>query len=229
MIAICVPSRGLVFTKTMQGVIEGMQALNKLGIATSFHCSTDLPIPASHNFCVSQGMQTPATKFLFIEEDNYLFPDTFVALATSDAFDVQTVQYNDKNGSPHGIIHYNEAGEVLWGGLGSTIVHRRVFEKLGDPYFRIDHIYHNKKKRNVNGKLITEYEETEARQRWDGTKFEEVRDEYKYGGLDIDFYTRARREGFTVGVLQNHKGHHFQLLKLGEPHTNNGLHEIRQV
>lgn len=229
MIAICAPSRGLMFSKTVQGIIEGMQALNKLGIATSFHVSHDLPIPDSHNFCVGQALQTPAQKLLFIEEDNYLFPDTFVALATSDATDVVAVQYNDKNGSPHGIVHYNEVGEVLWGGLGSTVVKREVFEKLGEPYFRTDHLYHNKKKHLKDGKLVTEYEETEARQEWNGEKMVEIRDEYKYGGLDIDFYTRARKNGFSISVLEGHKGHHFQLIQLGEPHTNQGLHVIRQV
>jgi hypothetical protein len=213
----------------MQGVIEGMQALNKLGIATSFFSTYDLPIPLSHSTCTELALANPnVQRLLFIEEDNYVFPDTFVALATAP-YDVCTVQYNDKNGSPHGIVHYNEAGEVLWGGLGSTSVKREVFESIGAPYFRTDHMYRNTKKHMKDGKLITEYEEMEPKSEWNGDKFEEVRDEYKYGGLDIDFYTRARKNGFSVKVLDGHKGHHFELKQLGEPHTNQGLHVIRQV
>lgn len=232
MIAICLPSRGLVFSKTMQSVIDGMQELNKIGIATTYCASHDLPIPDSHNFVVSQALQNTAVKKIFImEEDNYLFPEAFVALATSD-FDIATVQYNDKNGSPHGIIHYNEAGEVLWAGLGSTVVKREVFEKIGFPYFDINTRYRNTKKRqSEDGKLITDYEAIEEREVWNDkeNKFEKVKEPYKYGGLDIDLYTKARQLGFKIGIINNHKGHHFELVKLGEKHTNNGFHIIRQV
>src|SRR3990167_3513561 len=90
MIGICLPSRGLVFSRTMQSVIDGMQALNKLGIATLFHSSHDLPIPDSHNYVVEQALQNTAVRKIFLmEEDNFLFPDAFVELATSD-YDVVT-------------------------------------------------------------------------------------------------------------------------------------------
>lgn len=231
MIAVVLPSRGLVFSRTVQCVIQGMQELNKIGLATSFHISHDLPIPDSHNFVVSEALQNKAVqRIIIMEEDNFLFPDAFVALATS-SYDVALVQYNDKNGSPHGIIHYNEAGEVLWGGLGSTSVQRTVFDKIGAPYFRTDHLYKNVKKHLKDGKLITEYEEVEPKQVYNEEthKFDEKRDTYKYGGLDIDAFTRWRKAGFTIGVLEGHKGHHFELVKLGQRHENNGAHEIRQV
>lgn len=229
MIAICLPSRGLVFSKTMESVVNGIKTLTANGYETSLFMSHDLPIPQSHNHCVELALQWGAhKKLIFIEEDHYLFPDAWLELAKSD-FDVTTMQYNDKNGSPHGIIHYNEAGEVLWGGLGSTAIKREVFEKLGHPYFRIDHMYKNTKKHLKDGKMITEYEEMDPKQEWDGTEFKEKRDEYKYGGLDIDFYTRARNAKFTIGVIENHKSHHFKLVQLGDPHTNNGTHVIEQV
>lgn len=231
MIGICLPSRGLVFSKTMESVIKGMRELSKLGIATDIFMSHDLPIPLSHNFCVEQALQNPAIKkILFIEEDNFMFNDAFIALATSD-YDIATLNYNDKNGFPKGIVHYNEAGEVLWCGLGATIIKREVFEKLGSPYFRIDTRYKVVKKHMQDGKIITEHEEIEPRTVYNETtgKVEEVKDPWKYGGLDVDFYTRVRRIGYRITVLPNYKAHHFQLIKLGEQYTNNGIHEIRQV
>ena len=231
MIAICVPSRGLIYSRCMQSVIEGMQALNRIGIETSYHTSHDLPIPDAHNFCVEQAMQNPAVeKFFMIEDDHYLHPDAFVALATADT-DVTTLQYNDKNGSPFGILHYNEAGELLWGGLGSTVIKRKVFEGLGIPYFRTDTRYKIVKKYLKDNKMITEYEQLPNRQEWDTehNKFVEVKDHWKYGGLDVDFYTRLRKNGYSIAVLPQYKSHHFQLVKLGEPYTNNGVHEIKQV
>ncbi len=60
-------------------------------------------------------------------------------------------------------------------------------------------------------------------------EFELKRDEYKYGGLDVDFYTRARQKGFKIVCLPNYRAHQFELVQLGEKYTNNGIHTIKQV
>lgn len=217
MVAICTPSRGLIYSRTVQSIVEGMQALNKLGVATKYFYSHDLPIPDGHNFCVEQAFQDPAVdKIFFVEEDMYIDPQAFVALATSE-HDFVTLQYNDKNGSPHGIIHYNEAGEVLWSGLGATCIKREVFEKVGQPYFRTNIRYGIKKKRSSEGFVISEFYQLEQES------------EYQYGGLDIDLCTRVRTLGIKLMVLPEYKAHHFQLVQLGEPYTNNGCHVIKQV
>lgn len=234
MIAICTPSRGLVYSKTVESIFKGMQELNKHGLATRYYTSHDLTIPHGHNFCVEQGLQDDCTTFIFIEEDMFVFPEGFLALSSTTE-PLVTMQYNDKNGSPHGIIHYNESGDVIWGGLGATAIKREVFETLGSPYFRTDTLYKNIRtsKKDVDGKEIhiTEYEPQERHTRYnrETNKVEEIIEEYKYGGLDIDFYTRARKAGYKIHLLKDHKAHHFDLVQLGEKHTNNGLHIIRQV
>lgn len=230
MIAICVPSRGLIYSKTVESIIKGMQHLNSIGLPTRYYTTHDLPIPDSHSYCVEQALQDGCKTLIFVEEDMYLFPEAYEALISSGEA-VATLQYNDKNGSPHGIIHYNEANEIIWAGLGATLIKAEVFEKIGKPYFRIDHMYRNVKKRVENGKAVTEYVEIEPRQVFNKEthKFEEKRDTYKYGGQDIDFYTRARKAGYKVYLVEGHKAHHFDLIALGDPHINNGLHQIRQV
>jgi len=231
LVAICTPSRGLIFSKTVQSIVEGMQALNKIGIATKYFSSHDLPIPDSHNFTVEQAFQDSAVdKIFFVEEDMYIFPEAFVALATSEA-DITTLQYNDKNGSPNGIIHYNEAGEAIWAGLGATVIKRTVLEALGIPYFRTNQICVIKKKTREGDRIITEYEPKEVREEINQTtgKLEKVEEKYIYGGLDIDFYTRARKAGYKITVLPDHKAHHFDLVQLGEKQINNGCHVIKQV
>jgi len=231
MIAICTPSRGLIFSKTVESIMNGMSHLNANGLATKFYTSHDMSIPHGHNYTIAQGMQDGAQRFIIVEEDNYIFPDGFLALATTES-PIITMQYNDKNGSPHGIIHYNEAGEIIWGGLGATAVKREVWEKLGEPYFRIDTLYRNTKKKLEDGKLITEYEEVPTTKKFNRETLKWEKKEgvgYKYGGLDIDFYTRARKAGFKIDLVKKHKAHHFELVKLGEKHTNQGCHVIREV
>lgn len=232
MIAVCLTSRGLIYAITVKSVIEGMQELNKIGIGTIFVSTKDLPIPDSQNYCVETALQNKAVdRLLFIEEDMYVDPEAFVALGTSDA-PITALQYNDKNGSPHGIIHYNEAGEILWCGLGATMIKREVFEKLGTPYFTTENRYKIVKQRTDHGgRLVTEYELIEPHVKWneEERKFLPVKDPYGYGGQDVDFMTRARHAGYTISCLPGFKAHHFKLLSLGEDHTNNGCHTIIQV
>jgi hypothetical protein len=119
----------------------------------------------------------------------------------------------------------------LWAGLGATSIKSEVFKTIGTPYFRTDVIYRVTKKHLEGNKLITKYEELPNKQVWneDANKFEDVPIQARYGMHDVDFYTRARKAGFKDGVLEGHKAHHFDLVKLGEPHTNHGCHIIRQV
>jgi len=217
MIAVCLPSRGMVFSKTMQSVVEGIQALNKLGVATDFFISHDLPIPDGHNFCVEQALQRyPALdKIFFIEEDMYIYPEAFVQLATCE-HDMATLQYNDKNGRPHGIIEFDNNGEVVWCGLGATTIKREIFEKIDKPYFEIKRRWKNLREFR-GGKLVKWYEPL---------AHESI---YQYGGLDVDFSMRVRKLGYRIVVLPEHRAHHFQLIQMGEQHVNNGVHEIRQV
>ena len=230
MVAVCTPSRGLIFSRCVQGIIEGMQALNGVGVATIYCYTHDLPIPDCHNACVEKALSNPAVdRIFFIEEDMYIDPQTFIALATSNE-DIVTVNYNDRNGSVNGIIHYNEAREILWSGLGATVIKRGVFEALGAPFFRTDQRYKNFKRQTEQG-LVTDYEPIEPHTQFneETKQVEEVKEPYKYGGLDVDFFTRARREGYKIALLPNYRAHQFELQSLGESYNNNGLHNIRQV
>jgi hypothetical protein len=231
MIAVVVATRGLIYTRTMQCIFDGMAELSKLGVASKLITTHDLPIPDAQNYLTETALQDHAVqKLFFIEEDNFVFPDTFVAIATNDN-PIVTVTYNDKNGSPHGIVHYDGSGQVLWAGLGATLIRREVFEKLGKPYFTIDDRYQVFKTRQKDGAFITSYKKIDNRTIWneETKQVEEVKDPYAYGGQDINFYIKAREAGFNVTILREHKAHHFDLVSLGEKHTNNGCHQIRQV
>lgn len=219
MIYIALPSRGLIFSRTVQCVIEGMQALNAIGIATKYVYTHDLPIPDSHNACIDKALQDPACQKIFIvEEDMYIDPQAFVALATSE-HNIAVLQYNDRNGSPHGILHYNEEHEIIWTGLGAAVIKREVFEAIGSPYFKTHPRYGIKKKMGPNGIYISEFYELEGSE------------PYAYGGLDINFYTRAREKGYKIVCLPEYKAHQFELVQLSDQinRSNNGCHIIKQV
>lgn len=213
------PSRGLIYSKTVESVTRGREALAAAGIGSQVVYSHDLPIPDSFNYVVEQNFQNPAVnKILFIEEDMVVEESAFVSLCTADN-DVTALQYNDKNGSPHGIIHYNEQGNILWCGFGATLIQKYVFDKLDKPWFRDDVRYKViKKQTGPDGKkIVTQYEPMEARSEWG------------YGGHDVDFYTRVNKAGFSIKSLPDIRAHHLMVVEMGKDHMNKGVHVIRTV
>lgn len=208
MITICTPSRGLIHSRTVESLINGGVALIKAGHNISYSMTHNLSIPNSHNACVLDALSVKSELVIFIEEDMGVDPETYVALVESDA-DITTVQYNDKNGDDQ-IVHYNtDQTEILWCGLGATAIKTAVFEKVGVPYFSTERRY-----KIVRGEL---------------EKIENPGSPWSYGGLDVDFFTRARKLGFKIKVLEGHKAKHYRVDKLGEEHTNNGVHDITEV
>lgn len=231
LLGICIPSRGLIYSKVIEAVLVGIEALEQRGIKSKVFITNDLPIPDAHNSCLERALEAGCERIIFIEEDNYVGLEEFIQLATYDA-DIATLQYNDKNGSPHGIIHYNEASEILWCGLGATSIRRSVFEKLERPYFRTTTRYKIIKKRlTEDRRLITEYEKIDPHKIWDPEKLKMVDKEepYIYGGLDVDFFTRARHAGFKIEKIPDMKSIHLKVSQMGEPYTNQGVHQITSV
>lgn len=108
---------------------------------------------------------------------------------------------------------YREDGEVLFCGLGTTLIRRKVFEKLGKPWFDLSRWYG----RVPDGK--------------GGTRLGLINKPYppNVGGIDVAFHLRVRDEaGFTIHAVPNMIGGHIRIKKAGatsgsgindQPHT----------
>lgn len=212
--AVITPSRGLIHSRTVESIFNGIQSLPEY--EWSFFTTHDKPIPDAQNDCMKRAVAWGARVIVSIEEDNVLDTQAFKALVQND-YPIAILQYSDRNGSPHGIIHKNEAGEIMWSGIGALKVKMEVFEAIGHPYFRTDVRYAIKKKPLGENTVITRFEEIDHKS------------PQQYGGLDVDFYTRARNKGYTVTQVMGHIAHHMKLVKLGDNFTNNGYHDIQVV
>lgn len=212
--AIITPSRGLIHSRTVQSIFDGIRSVREH--EWCFFTTHDKPIPDAQNDCLERAFTWGAEVILSIEEDNVIDIPAFQALVRND-YPIAILQYNDRNGSPHGIIHKDGANNILWSGIGALKVKKEVFEAIGKPYFRTEVRYSVKKKPQGDGTVVTQFEEIPHRS------------PQQYGGLDVDFYTRARNKGYTITQVQGHIAHHMKLVKLGEGFTNNGCHDIQAV
>lgn len=196
-IGIVLPTRGLVFTR-VESAIERIRGKHSIKV----YRSDNLPIPLGHASLVEEALSEGVTHIWMIEEDNPPLLDALDKLLAANA-DIACIDYG-VNG--WGCVTRNPQGEILWCGLGCTLIKREVFEKVPKPWFRVD------KTLRLND--------------W---TWQDLPEEYiktkQYGSLDIWFFTQARKNGFSITQVEGEVDH-LELINLGKRGTNNGLHEI---
>lgn len=199
MIAVVLPTRGLVFTE-VENALEQVRFF--CGKNVVFLRSVDLPIPRGHNELVEKAlMLNDLTHILFIEEDTVMPIDGFFEMVKANV-DIAFIDYAINGWA---CAAKTEDGEILWCGLGCTLVKVDVFKKLEKPYFRVD------KSLILNDQDYFEWKDLPN----------------KYGGHDIWFFSQAREAGFKITQVPG-ECKHMKIDELGKPGVNNGFHQLSQ-
>lgn len=128
-IGVIIPSRGLVHSRTIEGVLANLK-----GYDYKLYFSHSLPIPDSFNELTDQALKDGHTHLWYVEEDIVPGIDTLNKLLTKDA-EYVAADYFLENGVRTAKI---EEGRVRFTGTGCTLIRRNVFDKLPKPYFRTD-------------------------------------------------------------------------------------------
>ena len=199
-IAICIASRGLIHSKTLESVCNNLRK----GYRWRMFFTHDLPIPDAQNDLVARAMKWGATYLFFVEEDMFI-PKHTLNRMLEEKKPIMAVDY------PVGDKRYSciarKKGEILWCGLGCTLIHRNVFDKIGKPWFETDKTV----------RITSE------------DPFEYVIDEgipYKYGGHDILFGVRAREKGVEISQLDGITAGHIKPVSSGKDGSNDGIHKF---
>jgi hypothetical protein len=197
MIGIVLPTRGLVFTR-VEEAIEREKQNHQVRVYRSW----DQPIPDGHNTLAKKALEDGCDYIWFIEEDTVPTTGALDRLLEADS-PIACVDYGVAG---WGCVTHNSEGEILWCGLGCTLVKKEVLEALDYPYFRADKVL------RLND--------------WTWQQLPESYIEKKnYGSLDIWFCTKAREKGFSITQVEG-ECEHLELKALGQRQRNNGLHEI---
>jgi len=172
----------------------------------------DLPIPDCDERVAEMALATGAEYVWFVEED--VIPPAG-ALAASfrtliDGFDIAAVDYpvgaaEDGWGC---LVRKDGDGEILWCGLGATLIRREVFEKLPQPWFATDTRYIKR-----GGGV------------WEPAP-QVLPNEKRYGQQDIYFCMTLREAGFRIGQVPDMTASHAKVEAYGEQGTNVGFHTI---
>lgn len=199
-IGIILPTRGLVFTRVEQA-IESFRTDYDITV----YRSCEMPIPDGHNSLTEKALIEGCDYIFFVEEDT-VPPSGALGMLLQANSDIACIDYGVAGWS---CVTKNSEGEVLWCGLGCTLVKREVFDRLEKPYFRVD-------------KVLREND-------WTWVQLPEQYIKTKnYGTLDIWFCTQATKNGFRIVQVEGVEADHLELIRLGERGVNNGCHTIKK-
>lgn len=201
-LSIVLPTRGLIFTE-VENAIEEIRQYG-FGRVEVFR-SIGLSIPDCHNQLTEEALAINPDYILFLEEDTVppqgALLSMFRAMSGAKA-DISFIDYA-VNGWACSVK--DSEGNILWCGVGCTLVKADVFKKLEKPYFR------NDKSLSLN----------------QDTYFQWLDIPNKYGGQDIWFCCKAREAGFKI-VQAEGECKHMRIDSLGIAGVNNGFHAISQ-
>lgn len=212
-LAVCIPTRGIITSRTVEAVQQMLlfvaQYRPDLQVLPEWVISHDRPIPAGHTYVVETALERGADLVLFIEEDVIPPPHALEAMlklhvrGADWAFVDYPLNVVARSGAN---CYFRDArGDVLYTGFGCTLIHRRVFDKLEQPWFRTDRAARIKR-----GEITFEDRDV------------------AYGGFDIWFGYRAYLEGFRLEVAPNLLCRHVKMISMGQRDTNNGLHVFEE-
>lgn len=201
MIAVILPSRGLMFSQTADEILQNVKNLPH-----KFYFSHRQPIPDCFEIPTNEALKDPSvTHFWFIEDDMILQPDTLQNMLDIDMAVVTADYPINKNG--RGAV-FSIAGQVIFTGTGCLLVKREVFDELKQPYFRTDMKWNIK---NYGSFL----------------KMTKVRDGSVdgYGLHDVNFCMSLYAKEIPIhdsGLVLGQR----KLIALGKAGTNDGAHQI---
>ncbi len=183
----------MIFTEVMEALLRELQ-----GYDYQLYMSWNRVIPDSFNELTEKAL-LDSDYLLFVEED-VVVPEGAIDNMMMEKGDIVAIDYGVNEWSC--ITKYK--GEILWCGLGCTLVKREVFEKLDKPFFRSD-----------KALLLNDWPEI----KWIDAGAQ------AYGGQDIYFCMTAREKGFKIKQAWG-EARHLKLESLGRPEINKGIHSI---
>lgn len=201
MIAVVLPSRGLIFSQTADEILSNLKGINH-----KFFFSHRKPLPACFETPTIKALLDPdITHLWFVEEDMVIPPGTLQAMIDADANAITCDYPITKDGK--GAVFYDAGGRVIFCGTGCLLVKKEVFDSLKTPYFT-DKIRWMMYNYGSSVKLV-------------GLN----NDSGGYGLHDITFCIKLWKAGVIIKTLPAKLAQR-RLINLGKAGSNDGAHNI---
>lgn len=192
-----IPTRGLIFAETLK-------SLQRNGVDKPIIIS-GLSIPEAQNVAIREAMKDYCSYIWFVEDDMWIPDGTLTKMLKMDKA-VVAVDYPIDNGCS---TICRKGDEIVWCGIGCTLIRRGVLSAMDDPWFDTSYSW----------KIVSE----------NPLKLEKIDNPYKYGGLDINFFMKVREKGFSIDQLLGVEAKHLRCANLIKNQGNNGMWDIQSL
>ena len=199
MIGVILPSRGLIFSRTADEILQNLK-----DVPHKFYFAHKRPIPECFNEPLERALKDDVTHIWIVEDDMVLPKGTLTQLLEMDKA-VVTADYpvNEKGrGSVFAL-----KGQTIYCGTGCLLIKREVFDELKRPIFRTD-VRWRMKNYGKQIKISSHYSEDEG-----------------YGLHDITFCMSLYERSIPIHVIKTKLAQR-KLVSLGKAGSNNGAHVI---
>lgn len=204
-IGVVIPTRGVVFTEVVQGVVDNCSGRDWFLLTT-----IDQGLPDCMNSLVRDAIAKGADWVWVVEEDT-VPPPGVLALLLADGGDFVACDYPVGNGHTCFGFDPSDTREVLWTGFGCTLIRADVFARVPEPWFECNRnmvvvqrdglAYFTADKRTVNHR----------------------------GGHDLSFCEKLKTAGVAIHGLRDLEARHLKMHGWNTAPTNKACHDIRPV
>ncbi len=216
-VALCMPSRGLIHSRTVDATLAALARASGHMDMVGWFMTHDLPIPDCHETLAQQALAAGAEFVWFVEEDMIPPPDALVRLLDiqrQTGAGIVTIDYPiSEQPTQSTVMRKASDGSVFWCGLGCTLITRDVFTRLDRPWFRSKH----------PGVFIRHGAQDDWHWQDNPPHAPNV---FEYGGQDIWLCYQALLAGFTIEAVPDVVAGHARLRSWGAKHTNDGAHVV---
>ena len=202
MIAVCIPTRGIVYTEVMQGVVE-----NCAGRDWTLLTTIDEGLPDCMNNLVERALDAGAEWIWVVEEDTV--PPVGI-LDTMLAAKVDYIATDYPVGNSHTCFGFDDDG-LLWTGFGCTLIRASVFEAIPEPWFE------------CNRNMVVKHH--------DGLDYftADQRTVNHRGGHDLSFAEKLKTAGIERHGVRDIECRHLKMHGWNTAPTNKACHDIRAL
>ena len=204
LVALCIASRGLVHSRTMEACLENIKAAECDFLPIIEH---NKPIPEAQNQITQRALSSKAEWLWYLEED--MIPPTSALRSMLAEAKVISAKYRNRGGT--WAYSLDRQGRLQYAGMGCLLVHRSVFSRLKVPFFDVIWDWNFNHDGTVTHRRVQPGDTTMGRQ-------------------DVHFFAQLWMAGIEARLANIVCGHATVMkYRTYEPKTNNGCHEIEII
>lgn len=203
-LAVVAPSRGLMFSETFEELLGELK-----GFDYRIYWSHGKSLPACFNDPTEQILKDDDIFAVLYVEDDMIIPKGILKKMFARNYPVVALDYPFKNDGDSTMLH-DPAGNAIYSGTGFILIAKTILEALPKPIFRTDTAWDTM----IKGDTLVFWPR----------KLTKV----AYGLHDVNLGILLFANKIPIKPMHKTAGQR-KLVKLGEPNTNNGAHEIREL